>query len=295
MATVTTGTENVKRRSQLASVIHRFMKNRLSVVGLVILLFLIITSCCADLFFDYDAQAIAQNPKEMFMLPGSEGHIFGTDQYGRDMFVRIIYGGRISLVVGFFVAGFALFFGTIIGATAGFFGGRIDNVLMRFMDIFLAIPSMLLAICIVAALGGGLFNLLLANGIAQVPRYARIVRSNVMGLKNSEFVEAARCCGAGNTHIIMRHIIPNAMGSLIVQATLTMAASILSVASLSFLGLGIAPPTPEWGSMLSTGKEFMRQYPHLITVPGLAIATSVLSFNLIGDGLRDALDPRLKN
>ena len=154
---------------------------------------------------------------------------------------------------------------------------------------------MLLAICIVAALGGGLGNLLLANGISQVPRYARIVRSSVMGLKNAEFVEASRCYGADHTHIIFRHIIPNAMGSLIVQATLTMASSILSVASLSFLGLGITPPTPEWGSMLSTGKEFMRQYPHLITIPGLAIATSVLSFNLIGDGLRDALDPRLKN
>lgn len=288
-------TENIKRRSQLLSVIHRFMKNRLSVVGLVILLFLMITSCSADMFFDYTKQAITVNSKDMFLLPGTPGHIFGTDQYGRDMFVRIIYGGRISLVVGFVTAGFALFFGTIIGATAGYFGGRIDNVLMRIMDVFLAIPSMLLAICIVAALGGGLMNLLLANGISQVPRYARIVRSSVMGLKNSEFVEASRCCGADHSHIITRHIIPNAMGSLIVQATLTMASSILSVASLSFLGLGISPPTPEWGSMLSTGKEFMRQYPHLITIPGLAIATSVLSFNLIGDGLRDALDPRLKN
>ena len=289
------GTQTVKRRSQLGSVVRRFMRNRLSVVGLVILLFLLITSCCADLFFDYDTQAIAQNAQGTFLPPGSEGHIFGTDQYGRDMFVRIVYGGRISLIVGFFVAGFALIFGTIIGATAGYFGGKIDNILMRIMDVFLAIPSMILAICIVAALGGGLTNLLLANGIAQVPRYARIVRSSVMGLKNSEFVEAARCYGAGHTHIIMRHIIRNAMGSLIVQATLTMASSILSVASLSFLGLGITPPTPEWGSMLSTGKEFMRTHPHLITIPGLAIATSVLSFNLIGDGLRDALDPRLKN
>ena len=289
------GTDNVKRRSQLASVVRRFMKNRLSVVGLVILLFLMITSLSADLFFDYNTQCIAQNAQETFKLPGTPGHIFGTDQYGRDMFIRIIYGGRISLVVGFVTAGFALFFGTLIGATAGYFGGRIDNVLMRIMDVFLAIPSMLLAICIVAALGGGLGNLLLANGISQVPRYARIVRSSVMGLKNAEFVEASRCYGADHTHIIFRHIIPNAMGSLIVQATLTMASSILSVASLSFLGLGITPPTPEWGSMLSTGKEFMRQYPHLITIPGLAIATSVLSFNLIGDGLRDALDPRLKN
>ncbi len=288
-------TGEIKRRGQLASVVHRFMKNRLSVCGLVILLALAIFSCSADLFFDYNAQAIAQNAQARFIAPFSEGHIFGTDQYGRDMFIRIVYGGRISLVVGFFTAGFALVFGTIIGAAAGYFGGRVDNLLMRFMDVFLAIPAMLLAICIVAALGGGLVNLLLANGIAQVPRYARIVRASVMGLKNSEFVEAARACGSGHTRIIFSHIIPNALGSLIVQVTLTMASAILSVASLSFLGLGIAPPTPEWGSMLSTGKEFMRQAPHLIIVPGLAIMLSVLSFNLIGDGLRDALDPRLKN
>lgn len=289
------GSGEIKRRGQLASVVHRFMKNRLSVCGLVILLALAIFSCSADLFFDYNAQAIAQNAQARFIAPFSEGHIFGTDQYGRDMFIRIVYGGRISLVVGFFTAGFALVFGTIIGAAAGYFGGRVDNLLMRFMDVFLAIPAMLLAICIVAALGGGLVNLLLANGIAQVPRYARIVRASVMGLKNSEFVEAARACGSGHTRIIFSHIIPNALGSLIVQVTLTMASAILSVASLSFLGLGIAPPTPEWGSMLSTGKEFMRQAPHLIIVPGLAIMLSVLSFNLIGDGLRDALDPRLKN
>ena len=288
-------TGEIKRRGQLASVVHRFMKNRLSVCGLVILLALAIFSCSADLFFDYNAQAIAQNAQARFIAPFSEGHIFGTDQYGRDMFIRIVYGGRISLVVGFFTAGFALVFGTIIGAAAGYFGGRVDNLLMRFMDVFLAIPAMLLAICIVAALGGGLVNLLLANGIAQVPRYARIVRASVMGLKNSEFVEAARACGSGHTRIIFSHIIPNALGSLIVQVTLTMASAILSVASLSFLGLGIAPPTPEWGSMLSTGKEFMRQAPHLIIVPDLAIMLSVLSFNLIGDGLRDALDPRLKN
>lgn len=293
------GTPNIetvapKRRSQLSSVVHRFMRNKLSVFGLFVLLSLAIIACSADLFFDYNVHAIGQNAQERFLGPSIE-HFFGTDQYGRDLFVRIIYGGRISLIVGFFTAGFALFFGTIIGATAGYFGGRIDNTLMRFMDVFLAIPSILLAICIVSALGGGLINLLLANGIAQVPRYSRIVRANVLGLKNSEFVEAARACGGGHAHVIFRHIIPNTLGALIVQVTLTMALSILSVTSLSFLGLGISPPTPEWGSMLSAGKEYMRQYPYLIITPGLAIMLSVLSFNLIGDGLRDALDPRLKN
>lgn len=288
------GNQTIKRRSQFASVMRRFMKNKLAVAGLVILLALAFFSFSADLFFDY-SEAVTQSAQGNFIKPFSPGHILGTDQYGRDMFVRIVYGGRISLIVGFFTAGFALLFGTIIGAAAGYFGGRVDNILMRIMDVFLAIPAMLLAICIVAALGGGLVNLLLANGISQVPRYARIVRAGVMGLKNSEFVEAARAYGASHAQIIIRHIIPNTLGSLIVQVTLTMASAILSVASLSFLGLGIAPPTPEWGSMLSTGKEFMRNAPHLINVPGMAIMLSVLSFNLIGDGLRDALDPKLKN
>jgi peptide/nickel transport system permease protein len=285
---------NVKRRSQFSSVLHRFAKNKLAVVGVIIFFVMAFGALTADIFFDYKLQALDQNAKDKF-LPPSREHIFGTDHYGRDLFVRIVYGGRISLIVGFFTAGFGLIFGTIIGASAGYFGGKVDNILMRIMDIFLAIPAMLLAICIVAALGGGLFNLLLANGIANVPRYSRIVRGHVMGLKNSEFIEAARASGANDKRIIFKHIIPNALGQLIVQATLTMAMAILSVASLSFVGLGINPPTPEWGSMLSTGKEFMRTHPNQIVIPGLAIMMAVLSFNLIGDGLRDALDPRLKN
>ena len=280
---------NVKRRSQFSSVLHRFAKNKLAVVGVIIFFVMAFGALTADIFFDYKLQALDQNAKDKF-LPPSREHIFGTDHYGRDLFVS-----RISLIVGFFTAGFGLIFGTIIGASAGYFGGKVDNILMRIMDIFLAIPAMLLAICIVAALGGGLFNLLLANGIANVPRYSRIVRGHVMGLKNSEFIEAARASGANDKRIIFKHIIPNALGQLIVQATLTMAMAILSVASLSFVGLGINPPTPEWGSMLSTGKEFMRTHPNQIVIPGLAIMMAVLSFNLIGDGLRDALDPRLKN
>lgn len=285
---------SVKKRSQLASIWRRFCKNRLAMVGLVIFIFLVFMALTADIFYDYKVQALGQNMKDRF-LGFSLEHPLGTDQYGRDIFVRIVFGARISLLVALSTAGIGLVFGTVIGAVAGYYGGKIDNILMRFMDVFLAIPSMLLAICIVAALGGGLFNLILASSISQIPRYSRIIRSNILTIKNSEFVEAAKACGAGDIRVILRHIVPNAMGPLIVQATLTMALSILSVASLSFVGLGIDPPTPEWGSMLSTGKEFIRQYPHLIMMPGLAIMFAVLSFNLIGDGLRDALDPRLKN
>lgn len=285
---------SVKKRSQLASIWRRFCKNRLAMVGLVIFIFLVFMALTANVFYDYDKQALGQNMKERF-LGFSLEHPFGTDQFGRDIFIRIVFGARISLLVSLSTAGIGLVFGTVIGAVAGYYGGKIDNTLMRFMDVFLAIPSMLLAICIVAALGGGLVNLILANSISQIPRYSRIIRSNILTIKNSEFVEAAKACGAGDMKVILRHIVPNAMGPLIVQATLTMALAILSVASLSFVGLGIDPPTPEWGSMLSTGKEFIRQYPHLIVMPGLAIMFAVLSFNLIGDGLRDALDPRLKN
>lgn len=284
----------VKKRSQFASIVRRFRRNKLAVVGLIILTILILLAVSADILFDYDTQAVGQDMQNRFAKP-SKDHLFGTDHYGRDIFVRVVFGTRISLIVAFSVAFFAMILGIIIGSIAGFYGGRIDNILMRSMDVLLAIPSMLLAIVIVSSLGTSLVNLILANAIARVPRFARIVRSNVLSLRDMEFVEAARASGIGNFTIIRKHLIPNSMGPVIVQATLSMALSILAVASLSFVGLGIQPPTPEWGSMLSSGKDFMRQYPHLIYFPGFAIMLAVLSFNLIGDGLRDALDPRLKN
>lgn len=185
--------------------------------------------------------------------------------------------------------------GSLIGAAAGYYGGKVDNLLMRIMDVFLAIPSTLLAISIVAALGQGMFNLLLATAVSQIPAFARVVRSAILTVKGQDYIEAARACGTRGGRIILRHILPNAMGPIIVQATLNIARTILGISSLSFVGLGISPPTPEWGSMLSEGKTMMRYYPHLILIPGAAIALAVMSLNLIGDGLRDALDPRLKN
>ena len=286
--------KTVKKRSAFASAMHRFMKNKLSVLGLIIFIFLVFVSLTADFFFDYEEQAIAQNIMNRYQGFSGE-HFFGTDQYGRDMFVRIVFGARISLIIGLSASAVAIIAGSAIGSIAGYFGGRVDGILMRVMDVFLAIPNMLLAICLVASMGSNIPNLIIASAVAQTPKVARLVRGNVMQMKNSEFVEAARITGAKTKHIITKHILPNTVGIIIVQATIVCSFTMLSVASLSFIGLGIAPPTPEWGSMLAQGKEFMRLYPHLVMVPGFAIMFAVLGVNLIGDGLRDALDPRLKN
>ena len=283
-----------KKKSQFKTIVVRYKKNKLAMVGLVMLLVLIFFACTANLFFDYKQDVIGQNIAQRLQTP-SAAHLLGTDQYGRDMLARIVFGSRISLIVGLVTIAIGLSFGSLIGAVAGYYGGRIDNVLMRLMDVFLAIPSMLLAVCIGAALGGGPFHLLLASGVALITRFSRIVRSSIITMKGEQFIEAAKACGTKDSRIILHHILPNAMGPIIVQATLNMAQAILVVSSLSFVGLGITPPTPEWGSMLSTGKEMMRFYPHLVISPGVAIVLAVMALNLIGDGLRDALDPRLKN
>lgn len=284
----------IKKRSQFKSIVYRYKKNKLAILGAVVFLILIIISISADLIVDFEKDAVAQNMKERLMTPNND-HIFGTDQYGRDIFARIIFGSRVSLFVGLITIAISLTFGSLIGATAGYYGGKIDDILMRIMDIFLAIPSLLLAISIVAALGPGMINLLIALSVSQVPRFARIVRSSILSIKDQEFIEAAKACGTKNGRIILKHILPNAMGPIIVQATLNMASTILNIAALSFIGLGIQPPTPEWGSMLSDVKTQMRYYPYLAIIPGIAIIIAVMSLNLIGDGLRDALDPKLKN
>ena len=272
----------------------RFRKNKLAVAGLILFIFMILVAIFADFIADYEQLAIRQNIPQRLKLPGGD-HIFGTDHLGRDLFARIIHGARISIFLGLITISTALTTGAIIGAVSGYYGGKLDNVLMRIMDVIIAVPNILMAISIVAALGPGLVNILIAMSVALVPNFARVVRASIMSILGQEFIEAAKACGTRDRRIIFRHIIPNAIGPIIVQATLSMANTILAISALSFVGLGIEPPTPEWGAMLSEGRIQMRNYPYLVIIPGLAIMCVVMALNLIGDGLRDALDPKLKN
>lgn len=235
-----------------------------------------------------------QNADIRLLTPSSE-HWFGTDAYGRDLFTRVLYGTRISLVIGIFTAGFSLLFGGILGAVAAYYGGQVDNIIMRVMDMFTAIPGTLLALAIVAALGANMINLLIAITISSIPGFVRLIRSTVLTVVESEYVEAARACGAKDGRIILKHVLPNAIGPIIVQTTTSISGMILQASGLSFIGMGVQPPTPEWGAMISESREFMRLYPHLMVFPGVCIILAALSFNLLGDGLRDALDPRLKD
>ena len=285
--------KKIKKKSLWVETWHRLKKSKLAMFGLYILLALIIMAVFADVIYDYDTDVIEPNYAIMLQPPSSE-HWFGTDNLGRDVFARVIYGSRISLQVSIMSIVISLIIGGGFGAVAGYYGGRVDDILMRIMDVFLAIPTMLMAIAVVASLGPSMFNLMLAIAISNIPRFARIVRASILGVKDEEFVEAARACGATNTRIIIREVLPNCMAPIIVQGSIAIASSILVIASLSFVGLGVAPPTPEWGSMLSEGRTYIRDSNYLTVFPGLAIAITSLSINLLGDGLRDALDPKLK-
>lgn len=279
--------------SQLQSIVIRLLKNKLAVAGFFILTALMLLAVYADYIADYNTVVIKQDLSNTFASPSPQA-LLGTDEFGRDIFARIVHGTRISLVIGFISVSLSIVVGGFLGALAGYFGGWIDNIIMRIMDIFLAIPSILLAIAIVSALGSNLVNLVIALSISSIPVYARIVRASVLSVRGQEFIEAAHTIGASNLYIILKHIIPNVLSPIIVQATLGIAAAILSIAGLSFIGLGVQPPTPEWGSMLAGGRNFIRKAPWVTTYPGIAIMLSILSLNLLGDGLRDALDPRLK-
>ena len=281
-----------KKRSQLKEVWRRFCRNKQAMIGLAMLLLLIFAAVFANVIAPYDP--VEQNLLIRLQGP-SAAHWFGTDELGRDIFSRILYGARISLTVGLIAVSISCVAGCALGAIAGYYGGILDTVIMRISDIMMAIPSILLNISIVAALGTGLQNVMIAIGISSVSAYCRIMRASLLSLKNQEFVDASRVAGSTDFYIIMHHIIPNSLAPLIVQATLKIGGAILSCASMSFIGLGIVPPTPEWGAMLSTGRDFLRDAPHLTAFPGLAIMFAVFSMNLIGDGLRDALDPKLKN
>lgn len=284
--------EEKKSKSQFWMVLKALSRNKMAVLGLIILIILLFTGIFAPLIAPYDFAK--QDLANAFQHPNAQ-HIFGTDEFGRDIFSRIVYGARISLLVGFVSVGIAVIVGGGLGAIAGYYGKTVDNVIMRFMDILLAIPQTLLAIAIVAALGTGLGNLMIAVGISSVPTYARIVRASVLTIREEEYIEAAKASGTRNSKIIMKHILPNCVAPVIVQVTLGIAGAILTAAGMSFIGLGIQPPNPEWGNMLSTGRDYIRGYSYMTMFPGLAIVITVLSLNLLGDGLRDALDPKLRN
>ena len=282
-----------KKRSQFEEVWRRLKKNKMAMIGLAIVAFLVLLAVFADFLFDYEQVVIKQNTAIRLQGPSAE-HWFGTDEFGRDILARLVHGGRISLVVGVIAVAIALVLGGTLGAISGFFGGKVDMLISRAMDILLAVPSLLLSITIVSALGPSIINLMIAIAVSSVPGYARIVRSSVMTVRDNEFVEAAKAIGANDAQIIASHILPNCLAPIIVQVSLKVASAILSTSGLSFLGLGVKAPTPEWGSMLSGGRAYLRNAPHLTVFPGLCIMLTILSMNLLGDGLRDALDPKLK-
>lgn len=280
-----------KKRSQMADVWHRLCKNKLAMFGLVILLALVLLAIFADFFapYGYDDQDYSQ----MLQFPSWQ-HPMGTDNFGRDILSRIIFGSRISLQIGFISLLGSAAMGSILGACAGYYGGITDTIIMRGADILMAIPRTVLAIAIATTLGPGLMNAMIAVAISSIPSFARVVRASTLTVKDQEYVEAARAIGASDAQIIAKYIFPNVLAPIIVQATLGVGTAIILAASLSFLGLGIQPPIPEWGAMLSAARSYMRDYWYMVTFPGLAIMITVLALNLFGDGLRDALDPKLK-
>jgi len=281
-----------KMYSPFRDTLKQLSKNRFALVGLFIIIFFILLGIFAPLLtsYGYEEQVLTDR-----LLPPSAEHWFGTDDVGRDIFSRIVYGARLSLQVGFFAVTGALIFGTILGIIAGYFGRWVDMLISRIFDIMLAFPSILLAIAIVAILGASLRNALIAIAIVNVPIFGRLVRSRVISLREEEYIMAARAQGMRHTRIIFHHILPNSLAPIIVQATLGFGTAVLEAAALGFLGLGAQAPLPEWGKMLAEARDFIQLAPWTLLAPGLSIMLVVLGFNLIGDGLRDALDPRMKN
>lgn len=282
-----------RKRSRAGEVWHRLKKNKGAMIGLAIVVLLIITAIASGFVLDYETQIITQSAKDRLQSP-SAAHLMGTDQYGRDIFYRLLYGSRFSLSVGFVAVVVALLIGVPLGAVAGYFGGAVEDTIMRITDIFAAVPNILMGIVLVSALGPNAINLMLAVGITSVPQFVRVTRASVLTVRNQEYVEAARAVGISEAKIIFTHILPNCLSPIIVQTTLRIASAIIAASSLSFLGLGVPVPAPEWGAMLSEGRDFIRGYGYMTLFPGLAIMITVLAFNMVGDGLRDALDPKLK-
>ena len=278
-----------KPDSQLLEMWRALIQNKAAVIGLCIILFLVFLALFGRFIMPYDPNM--QDMANTLAKPSSE-HIFGTDQLGRDIFSRVIDGTKISLRVGLSAVAIALSIGTVWGALAGYRGGKTDTIIMRIMDMMLSIPSILLAITFMAALGKGIDKAIIAIGLVSIPEYARIVRGSILSIKENDYVQAAKVIGNKDGRIIFRHILPNVLSSIIVRATLGISTAVLDTAALGFLGLGVQPPYAEWGDMLGRARGFIFQAPHTLIFPGLAITITVLAFNLLGDGLRDAIDPK---
>ncbi|MDD7447570.1 MAG: ABC transporter permease [Clostridiales bacterium] len=281
------------KRSQSAEIWHRLRKNKGAMLGLAIMIAIILIAIGSNIFLDYDTDVIGQNVAERLQHPSLK-HPMGTDATGRDMMYRIFYGTRYSLSIGIASVLIALVIGVTLGVIAGYYGGRVSEIIMRLSDAIAAIPSILMAIAIVSALGQSMFNLMLAVGVTSVPQFVRITHAATLTVRNQEYVEASRCLGLRQWQIILFHVLPNCLSPIIVQTTLRVASAIISASSLSFLGLGVPAPMPEWGGLLSAGRKYIRTHSYLTLFPGLAIMITVLALNLLGDGLRDALDPKLK-
>jgi len=285
--------KHYKKKSRMSEHYARFTMNKPAVIGLIIFAFIVIVAICAPLIADYEEQAIRIDVPNRLSPPSAE-NLLGTDEMGRDVLARLVHGARVSLVIGVASVFLALAASLVIGSVSGFFGGKLDFIIMSITDVFLCLPDVLLALAIVGAFGATQTNLIISIAISSIPWFSRIVRTAVMSVRSNEYIEAARAIGARNGRIISKHILVNCIGFMTVQITMRVASAILTISTLSFIGLGIQPPQPEWGNMLATARTFMRDHPYLVTAPGLATFFTILSLNLLGDGLRDTLDPRLK-
>lgn len=277
--------------SQALEVWKRFRRNKLAMVGMCIAILLVLVSVLAPVLTPYSPSAI--DPVNRLQFP-TLAHPFGTDDYGRDLLTRVLYGGRISLLISLLSLCFSILLGVGLGATAGYFGGLYEAIVMRCCDILMCIPALLLAVCISSLLGVGIVNTAVAIALAGVAPCIRMMRATVLQIRGQEFVEAARATGSGNLRIIFKQILPNTLSQVIVDATLRVGGNILQISGLSFIGLGVVPPTAEWGSIMSVGRDYITTFWPMVTIPGIFVVLTVFAFNVMGDGLRDALDPRLK-
>lgn len=282
---------SIRKHSQWGDVVRRLLRNRLAMVGLVICVLIIFSAIFANVLTPYDYSL--QDFDIRLQLP-SAAHPLGTDNFGRDLLARLLYGGRISLLVALLAVCISMVTGALLGAVAGYFGGTCELIIMRVMDVLMAIPSLLMAVAISSALGSGIFNTALACAVSGIPSSTRILRATILSIREQEFVEAAKATGSSNARIIFVHILPNTLAPLIVDATLRIGGTIMAISGLSFVGLGVQPPTPEWGSILATSREYIRDFYPLVVFPGIMIMLTLFGFNLLGDGIRDALDPKLK-